>query len=161
MFEDDAEIDAAAFAKACDFAGRTRALWKYALAPARQLRVEGMVLAEEDRVALIRPSHPPLRAIAQFVSAEAARRLLKATERFDRPVDSFLQMIWVTGVELLAISPSGVRDVSLALGGSTVSGERLDLADKIRHEIARPIYRAKMRAWRFIGKRQRVRETVE
>jgi GR25 family glycosyltransferase involved in LPS biosynthesis len=153
VFEDDAAIDAAAFARTCEFADRTRSLWDYALAPAPQTRVDGAALAEWDGVALIRPHSPPLRAIAQFVSGAAARKLLAATEKFDRPIDTFVQMSWVTGVELLAFKPSGVRDVSGASGGSTIQRKRMDFGEKLRHEIARPIYRAQVRAWHAFAKR--------
>ncbi len=153
VFEDDAEIDAEAFARTCHFAQETRPRWDYALAPAPQTRAEGTILAQKDGVTLVRPHAPPLRAIAQFVSGEAARRLLAATEQFDRPIDTFLQMSWVTGVELLALKPSGVRDVSGAIGGSTIQRKRMGLAEKIRHEIARPWYRARVRAWHNFAKR--------
>lgn len=153
VFEDDAEIDAAAFARACEAARRTRADWSYVLAPAPQTRVSGSVLAEWGGVALIRPKNPPLRAIAQFVSQEAARRLLTATEKFDRPIDTFLQMSWVTGVELLALKPSGVRDVSGEIGGSTIQRKRMGFGEKLRHELARPLYRAQVSAWHRFAKK--------
>jgi GR25 family glycosyltransferase involved in LPS biosynthesis len=153
VFEDDAEIDAATFARTSDFARATRADWDYALAPAPQTRVAGAILAQADGAALIRPNTPPLRAIAQFVSGAAARRLLAATEKFDRPIDTFLQMSWVTGVELLAIKPSGVRDVSGDIGGSTIQRKRMGLAEKIRHELVRPWYRAQVRAWHGFARR--------
>ncbi|WP_294541940.1 glycosyltransferase family 25 protein [uncultured Rhodoblastus sp.] len=147
VFEDDAAIDAEAFARTCAFARETRAQWDYALAPAPQTRIAGAVVAEQHGVALIRPKNPPLRAIAQFVSNDAARKLLAATEKFDRPIDTLLQMRWVTGVELLALKPSGVQEQSGALGGSTIQRKSMGLAEKLRHEIARPIYRAQVRAW--------------
>ena len=153
VFEDDAEIDPYTFARTFDFARRTRAQWEYALAPAPQTRVSGAVLAQGDGVALMRPTTPPLRAIAQFVSRDSARRLLAATETFDRPIDTFLQMSWVTGVELLAFQPSGVRDASGVLGGSTIQRRSMGLAEKLRHEIARPIYRVQVSAWHVFGKR--------
>jgi GR25 family glycosyltransferase involved in LPS biosynthesis len=153
VFEDDAALDAEAFAKTCAFARETRRLWEYALAPAPQTRISGTNLAEKNGLALIRPKTPPLRAIAQFVSNEAARKLLAATEKFDRPIDTFLQMSWVTGVELLALKPSGVNEVSGALGGSTIQRKSMDLSEKLRHEIARPIYRAQVRAWHALAKK--------
>ena len=153
VFEDDAEIDAAAFSRTCEVARRSRAQWDYVLAPAPQTRIAGAILAERDGIALIRPQNPPLRAIAQFVSGDAARRLLAATEKFDRPIDTFLQMSWVTGVELLALKPSGVRDVSGAIGGSTIQRKRMVFWEKLRHEIARPVYRAQISAWHAFAKR--------
>ena len=153
VFEDDAAIDAEAFAKTCAFARETRPLWDYALAPAPQTRIVGTLVVEKDGLALIRPKNPPLRAIAQFVSREAALKLLAATEKFDRPIDTFLQMSWVTGVELLALKPSGIREMSAALGGSTIQRKSMGLGEKLRHEIARPIYRAQVRAWHAFARR--------
>ncbi len=155
VFEDDAAIDAAAFARSCEFARQTRRLWDYALAPTPQNRIAGANVSQRDGIALIRPKNPPLRAIAQFVSGDAARRLLAATETFDRPIDTFLQMSWVTGVELLALKPSGVRDVSGAIGGSTIQRKRMVFWEKFRHEIARPVYRAQVSAWHAFAKRPR------
>jgi glycosyl transferase, family 25 len=153
VFEDDAEIDPEAFVKACACARETRKLWDYLLAPAPQTRIKGHILAQTNGVALIRPNNPPLRAIAQFVSITAARRLLAATEKFDRPIDTFLQMSWVTGVELLALKPSGVKEMSAMLGGSTIQRKRMGLAAKIHHELARPVYRAQVWAWRALARR--------
>ena len=112
VFEDDAEIDAAAFARTCDLARGREHSGTMCSRRRRKPGFAGAILAERDGIALIRPENPPLRAIAQFVSGDAARRLLAVTENFDRPIDTFLQMSWVTGVELLALKPSGVRDVS-------------------------------------------------
>ena len=89
---------------------------------------------------------PPLRAIAQIVSGSAAKRLLERTLPFDRPVDTFLQMTWVTGQPLLVASPSPVDDVSLETGGSTVQRKSMGLAERIHHEAMRPIYRAQVLA---------------
>jgi GR25 family glycosyltransferase involved in LPS biosynthesis len=153
VFEDDAELDAAAFARTCALARATRDLWSYALAPSQKTAVRGQIVAQGDGAALIRPGNPPLRAIAQFVSAQAARRLLAVTETFDRPIDTFLQMSWVTGVELLAFDPSGVRDASSSLGGSTIQAKTKPLGQKLAREALRPIYRAQVRFWHAFAKR--------
>ncbi|WP_298428396.1 glycosyltransferase family 25 protein [Rhodoblastus sp.] len=153
IFEDDAEIDAEAFARTCALARQSREHWTYALAPSEKTPVRGQVLTRAEGVALIRPDSPPLRAIAQFVSAPAARRLLEVTESFDRPVDTFLQMSWVTGVELLAFQPSGVRDASGSLGGSTIQAKRKPLAQKLARETLRPVYRAQVRLWHALARR--------
>src|SRR5664279_4692144 len=50
VFEDDAEIDAAAFSRTCDVARRTRSQWDYALAPAPQTRINGAILAEWEGI---------------------------------------------------------------------------------------------------------------
>ena len=123
--------------------------------PSNKTRLRGRTLAQGDGVALIRPDNPPLRAIAQFVTAEAARKLLAVTEPFDRPIDTFLQMSWVTGVELLALTPSGVRDASAALGGSTIQARSKPLGQRLAREIGRPLYRAQVRLWHALAKTAR------
>ena len=106
----------------------------------------GAPVARRGGLALIRPDAPPLRAIAQIVSLAAAKRLLDRTLPFDRPVDTMLQMTWMTGQPVLVASPSPVRDVSLKTGGSTVQRKSMSLAERLRHEAMRPLYRAQVLA---------------
>jgi GR25 family glycosyltransferase involved in LPS biosynthesis len=91
------------------------------------------------------PAVLPLGTQAQVVSADAARRLLSATEPFDRPVDVFLQMRWVTGVIGCMIAPSGVFDATSVVGGSTIQGSRPLPLRLLSREIRRPIYRLAIR----------------
>lgn len=144
VFEDDASVDPAAFASLVAFLAAERARWAYVLIPAAGLEPAGEAIAEGDGFTLLRPHAPPLRAIAQAVSREAAEKLLAVTAPFDRPVDTFLQMNWTTGVTLLAAMPTPVRDVSLATGGTTVQRKRLGFLERLRHEFLRPIYRAQV-----------------
>jgi GR25 family glycosyltransferase involved in LPS biosynthesis len=113
--------------------------------PAAGLEPAGEALATRGAFKLLRPPSPPLRAIGQAVSREAAERLLAVTEPFDRPIDTFLQMNWVTGVTLLAVTPTPIRDVSRETGGTTVQRKRLGLFARLHHEIMRPVYRAEVR----------------
>jgi glycosyl transferase, family 25 len=145
IFEDDAEIDPSAFAALIEFVTLERSAWDYVLLPAQPIR-GGTPVASRDGFALMRPDAPPLRAIAQIVSTGAAKRLLDRTLPFDRPIDTLLQMTWVTGQLVLVASPSPVRDVSLKTGGSTVQRKSMGLAERLRHEAMRPIYRAQVLA---------------
>ena len=145
IFEDDAEIDPAPFAALIEFVTAERGTWDYVLLPAKPIR-GGTAIAQRGGLALMRPDAPPLRAIAQIVSLAAAKRLLDRTLPFDRPVDTFMQMTWVTGQPVLVASPSPVRDVSLETGGSTVQRKSMGLAERLRHEAMRPIYRAQVLA---------------
>jgi len=151
VLEDDAQIDRVAFARTCAFARATRAQWDYVLAPATKLGRRWRPAGQ--RVTLNHPRSPPLRALAQFVSNTAARRLLAVSERFDRPVDTFLQMSWVTGVELLTFQPSGVYEVSGALGGSTIQHPSKSTHEKLWREFSRPIYRAQVRLYHAFATR--------
>ena len=145
IFEDDAEIDPAAFAALVEFVNLERPAWDYVLLPAQPIR-NGTSVASRGDFMLMRPDAPPLRAIAQIVSFAAAKRLLDRTLPFDRPVDTLMQMTWVTGQPVLVASPSPIRDVSRETGGSTVQRKSMGLAQRIRHEAMRPIYRAQVLA---------------
>jgi glycosyl transferase, family 25 len=145
IFEDDAEIDPTAFATLVEFATLERPTWDYVLLPAHPIR-NGTPVASRGGLTLMRPDTPPLRAIAQIVSLAAARRLLVRTLPFDRPIDTLMQMTWVTGQPLLVASPSPVRDVSRETGGSTVQRKSMSLVERLRHEAMRPIYRAQVLA---------------
>jgi glycosyl transferase family 25 len=145
IFEDDAAIDPSAFAALVDFVTLERPAWDYVLLPAQPIR-SGTPVASRGGLTLLRPDAPPLRAIAQIVSRDAAKRLLERTLPFDRPIDTLMQMPWVTGKPVLVASPSPIRDVSRETGGSTVQRKSMSLAERLRHETMRPIYRAQVLA---------------
>ena len=145
IFEDDAEIDPTLFGELVEFLSAERSVWDYVLMPAKPIGA-GTAVARRGELALIRPDAPPLRAIAQVVSLAAAKRLIDRTRLFDRPVDTFMQMTWVTGQPVMVAWPSPVRDVSLRTGGSTVQRKSMSFAERIRHEAMRPIYRAQVLA---------------
>lgn len=105
----------------------------------------GRTLASEGSVSLIRPAVLPLRTSAQLVSRAAAERLLALTERFDRPIDTFLQMTWHSGIPFACASPSGVSDLTEALGGTVAQshGHR-SLRETLTRTILRGSYRRKI-----------------
>jgi glycosyl transferase, family 25 len=146
VFEDDAAIDSALFASVVDFAAAERAHWDYVLMPAAGLEPSGAIVARQGEFSLLRPHAPPLRAIGQIVSRAAAGRLLALTAPFDRPVDTFLQMAWITGVTLLVATPTPIGDVSGSTGGTTVQRRNMGLLRRLHHETMRPIYRAQVRS---------------
>jgi GR25 family glycosyltransferase involved in LPS biosynthesis len=95
---------------------------------------------------------PPLRTSGQIVGRQAAERLLATTARFDRPIDVFLQMTWVTGVPVLCANPSGISDWPEPMGGSVAQSKpRRGLGESLRREVARTIYRRRIAA---IARRQ-------
>jgi glycosyl transferase, family 25 len=143
IFEDDAQVDPAPFAAVIKFVIAERSAWDYVLLPAKPVR-KGAAIARRGALTLLRPDAPPLRAIGQIVSCAAAQRLLDRTLPFDRPVDTLLQMTWVTGQPLLVASPSPVSDVSRETGGTTVQRNSMGFAERVHHEAMRPIYRAQV-----------------
>lgn len=76
-----------------------------------------------------------------MVGRTAAQKLLHHSERFDRPVDSWLQMRWVTGVDALVVWPAGVASAASELGGSTIQKRKSVLG-----EVTRSVKRARYRA---------------
>ena len=120
--------------------------WDYVLLPAQPIR-NGVVVASRGDFTLLRPEAPPLRAIAQIVSHAAAKRLLDHTLPFDRPIDTLMQMTWVTGQPLLVASPcADPRRGARETGGSTVQRKSMGILDRLHHEAMRPIYRAQVLA---------------
>jgi glycosyl transferase, family 25 len=144
VFEDDAAIDPRRFSALLTFLTKRRGEWGYVLTPAAGIEPRGEAILSGDGLSLIRPHAPPLRAIGQLVSHTAAERLLAVTERFDRPVDTFLQMAWITGVPILSAVPTPLHDVSGETGGTTVQRRRIGAIERLRHEILRPVYRARV-----------------
>jgi glycosyl transferase family 25 len=92
---------------------------------------------------LVQPKVTLVRMSAQLVSHKAAQQLLEATKVFDRPVDTFLQMFWETGIKPVCVVPSGVEDRSAQTGGSTISQPR-SIWDKMLRAVQRGIYRSKI-----------------
>ncbi len=79
-------------------------------------------------------------------------QLLEKTAHFDRPIDVYLQLRWKHGVRVLTLWPNGVRERSSSLGGSMIGKERSN-GDKLRRELLRPLYRAKVNIYARIKKR--------
>jgi GR25 family glycosyltransferase involved in LPS biosynthesis len=144
ILEDDVELRRPrfdpAFARACE-AVRAHGMVRLPL-----MERAGAVARARSVPMVSRPVVLPLGTQAQVVSAGAARRLLDASEPFDRPIDVFLQMRWVTGVPSCVVSPSGVHDATSRVGGSTIQARGKPFVEVLSHEIRRPLYRAAIRA---------------
>ena len=96
-------------------------------------------------VRLLEPYVVPLGACAQLVSSTAAERLVRATEKFDRPIDCIFQLRNITEQSIFSVVPSGIGEISNELGGSTihVKDRQIGWADR---ELKRIAYR--MNVWR-------------
>jgi len=102
-----------------------------------------------EAVSITQTRHPRLRTQCQLVGSTAARRLLDSTTQFDRPVDSYLQLVWHHHVPTLTAAPSFLRERSAETGGSLIQAVSTTKPGKLWREIARPLYRAQVaiRAW--------------
>lgn len=140
ILEDDVQIEFDVFRKSLALAETHVKDLGYIQFQVRALKGNFEVFAEDGNSQLVCPVVTPLRTSAQLVSAKAAAHLLEITARFDRPVDTTLQMHWMTGLRLACAIPSGVSDRTAETGGSTISN-RPPLWQKARREIMRKLYR--------------------
>lgn len=115
----------------------------YARLPVKAREVPALVLGEDGDMRFILPRVIGLQCICQIVGKAAAARLLRASEEIDRPVDTFLQMHWVTGQPVHAILPNGNREIAPEIGGSTIQ-VKTGAKGKLRRELARAAYRAQV-----------------
>lgn len=112
----------------------------------RDDREHGREVFRDEAVRIIIPNPIGLGMVAQLVSYDAAQKLLDITQTFDRPVDTTVQMRWVTGLQPLSVIPGGVKEISSQLGGTTIQHKK-NFSDKLAREILRPIYRMRVRAY--------------
>ena len=98
---------------------------------------------KQNDISIFEPTLIGLGTQAQIVTYDAARRLFERTAHFDRPIDVYLQLRWKHGVRILTLWPNGVRERSSSLGGSLIAKKRSNV-DRLRRELLRPLYRAKI-----------------
>lgn len=147
ILEDDLDFVPDVFARAVQLAMSCGIEDAYVRFPLRQREAAATAIATDGDLKLIRPEVIALGAVGQVVGKEAARRLLTATEKFDRPVDTFLQMRWVHGVRVLSVWPSSLREVSVNLGGSLIQKRTPQWGAKLSREWKRFWYRRTVDAW--------------
>jgi GR25 family glycosyltransferase involved in LPS biosynthesis len=142
IVEDDVNVEAEAFSTAVSNAKGQLGSKGYIQFQVREVKQPTHLVAKGE-AQILRPQLVPLRTSAQLVSQGAAKRLLELSSQIDRPVDTWVQMYWETGVDVFCAVPSGVSDLTNASGGSTVSTGR-NLLQKVRAEFLRAIYRRKI-----------------
>lgn len=137
--EDDLLVDPPRLDRALDMIASHADPAMYVRLPVKARETPGKVLAEDGDMRLILPRVIGLQTVAQVVGRDAAARLLTVTKRIDRPVDTLLQMHWVTGQPIHSLLPNGNREA--VAGGSTVQGTT---TGKLRREVQRALYRARV-----------------
>lgn len=147
ILEDDLEFNPAVFSRAVELAMSCEIEDAYVRFPIRRRETAPSSVAADGELALIRPDVVALGAVGQVVGRNAARRLLAATEHFDRPIDTFLQMRWIHGVRVLSVWPSSLREVSVNLGGSLIQKKTPQWGAKLSREWKRFWYRSAVDTW--------------
>lgn len=141
--EDDLRVTPAMLSRALALIAAHATPEMYIRLPVKARETPAGVLAADDEMRLVLPRIIGLQCICQVVGRGAAERLLAATETIDRPVDTFLQMHWITGQPIHAILPNGNAEVAQEIGGSTIQ-IRTDTRGKLAREIKRALYRARL-----------------
>ncbi|WP_093964396.1 glycosyltransferase family 25 protein [Ruegeria arenilitoris] len=141
--EDDLRIDPDRMNAALDLLRPIATPDHYIRIPVKQRETAAQTLAERDGLRLILPKVIGLQCVCQVVGRKAAERLLAATDHIDRPVDTFLQMHWITSQPVHALLGSGNQEVASEIGGSTIQ-TKPPLTDKLTREFKRAAYRAQL-----------------
>lgn len=141
--EDDLRVDPDRMSAALELLRPIATPDHYVRIPVKQRETAAQTLAERDGLRLILPKVIGLQCCCQVVGRKAAERLLAATDQIDRPVDTFLQMHWITGQPVHSLLGSGNREVAGEIGGSTIQ-TKPPLTDKLTREFKRAAYRAQL-----------------
>ncbi|MFT6675011.1 MAG: GR25 family glycosyltransferase involved in LPS biosynthesis [Sulfitobacter sp.] len=141
IVEDDIRIDPASFATALELVYRHADEDSFIRLPAKARERARNTIARQGGAALFVPKTIGLQTVCQVVGRSAARRLLAMSNTIDRPVDTTLQMHWVTGQRVMAILPNGISELN---GESTIQ-KKTRTGDVLMREIGRANYRAKIR----------------
>jgi GR25 family glycosyltransferase involved in LPS biosynthesis len=143
IFEDDIELSQPGFGIALEAA--VTALATADLVRLRFMHRISANLRSSPVPVTLWPTVTPLGAFAQVVGRNAARKLLDSTDRIDRPVDSFIQMRWISHISVCEVAPSHVLDRSEDLGGSTIQVRGNRWSGQFRRNLKRTVYRARIR----------------
>jgi glycosyl transferase family 25 len=141
--EDDLEIDPIRFAAALQLIKSHASSDSYIRLPVKQRETGAQAVAQQQEAQLILPKTIGLQCICQVVGRSAAERLLAITNQIDRPVDTLLQMHWITGQPVHAILGTGNKEVAAQIGGSTIQ-KKTRPGEKLGREIKRGWYRAQV-----------------
>lgn len=112
--------------------------------PFKNREKTGLVVATDGDTRLLLPRKIGLQTGCQVVGREAAKRLLAKSEQIDRPIDTWLQMHWVTGQKVHTLLPNGLSEIAGQIGGSTIQ-QKTRTSGKLMREIKRAWYRAQVR----------------
>ena len=140
ILEDDVELVQPEFGRCLEVAFdalRFADLVRFRLMERTPGRIRGM-----PEPALKQPMVTALGTQAQVVGRQGASRLLEASQTFDRPVDVFIQMRWISGISTCEVVPSYVFDRTQDLGGSTIQVRSRGFKLKLLRNVHRAFYRS-------------------
>ncbi len=142
ILEDDVALDQSLFGPARDLGLENAARFGYIKMRHNAPGGQSSVIDRRSDVTLAQGQYPGLGATGQIVSREGAARLLERCKQFDRPVDTFVQSHWHTGLRPATVFPSGVTHIDKYLAGSTIQQQSKTVLQKLHREGARVLYRS-------------------
>ena len=141
IVEDDVQVLPAAFKDALSLVTRFADENSFfRLPPKARERAAAGETEQQGTSVLFTPQTIGLQTVCQIVGKQAAARLLDATKQIDRPVDTMLQMHWVTGQKIRTVLPNGLSEMPVT---STIQ-TRPRTREWLSREIKRMIYRSKI-----------------
>lgn len=144
IVEDDMEVSPRDLARSLTLISAHMTPKMFIRLPAKNREKNGVPLARAGDACLLLPRKIGLQTGGQVVGRAAARRLLAASAEIDRPIDTWLQMHWITGQPIHTLLPSGLREIADQMGGSTIQ-EKTRTSGKLMRELQRGWYRAQVR----------------
>ena len=144
VFEDDVELDQDVFPAALELATRHVDNFGMIQLQNRPPRGPARLVDAQGTCQLTVPTVTPVRLSAQLISGRGAAKLLENAGTFDRPVDTYVQSHWVTGLRPAVVYPGGIRTISDQLDGSTIQVGRKSLSERLHREAARFLYRRRI-----------------
>lgn len=142
ILEDDAEIDPDTFHAAVILAQTHIRDLGYIQFQTRAPKGTSHLVDISGDCRLVVPQLGGLRTTGQMISRAAAAHMLTLSDPFDRPIDTFVQSHWHTGLRPAMIYPSGIEDIADTLDGSTIQADDKSWTEKMGREFARARYRA-------------------
>lgn len=144
--EDDVAVDSTVFPQAYALAASAMRPGDFIRFPWRERGDDGRTVATGDGATLLAPDLVGVGMQMQLVSRQAAAALLEATERFDRPVDTWIQLRRVPGGRVLAVRPVAIAHLGDPGGGSTIQKAKKPLSEVVGREVRRAWYRMRVKA---------------
>lgn len=142
--EDDMAFDPVVWAEAMALVRLHATPDSFIRLPAKLREKPVLTLGEQGHAKMFLPHVIGLQMVCQIVGRNAAARLLAASEILDRPVDTLMQMHWITGQPVHTILANGVLELTQELGGSTVQ-TKSPKGNWLMREIKRSRYRAQVK----------------
>lgn len=140
IVEDDLAVSPPEFTRALRLVADHMTRDMYLRLPAKMRENAGRVIAQDGDMRLILPREIGLQCCCQVVGRNAAKRLLAGSEKIDRPIDTWLQMHWVTRQPVHTLLPNGLTEIAGQIGGSTIQ-QKTRTSGKLMRELKRAWYR--------------------